>query len=153
MSEIKKELAVAALKNGTVIDHIPAQSLFKVVSLLGIENLKSNVTIGYNLDSKKLGKKGILKVADVFFEEDILNRLALLAPNVNVNIINDYKVVKKYKVTLPDDIVGIVRCNNPKCITNNEPMPTRFHVEDKDNVQLRCHYCERTVCKDEIELK
>lgn len=153
MSEIKKELAVAALKNGTVIDHIPAQSLFKVVSLLGIENLKSSVTIGYNLDSKKLGKKGILKVADVFFEEDILNRLALLAPNVNVNIINDYKVVKKYKVTLPDDIVGIVRCNNPKCITNNEPMPTRFHVEDKDNVQLRCHFCERTVCKDEIELK
>lgn len=153
MSEIKKELAVAALKNGTVIDHIPAQSLFKVVSLLGIENLKSSVTIGYNLDSKKLGKKGILKVADVFFEEDILNRLALLAPNVNVNIINDYKVVKKYKVTLPDDIVGIVRCNNPKCITNNEPMPTRFHVEDKDNVQLRCHYCERTVSKDEIELK
>ena len=153
MSEIKKELAVAALKNGTVIDHIPAQSLFKVVSLLGIENLESSVTIGYNLDSKKLGKKGILKVADVFFEEDILNRLALLAPNVNVNIINDYKVVKKYKVTLPDDIVGIVRCNNPKCITNNEPMPTRFHVEDKDNVQLRCHYCERTVCKDEIELK
>lgn len=153
MSEIKKELAVAALKNGTVIDHIPAQSLFKVVSLLGIENLKSSVTIGYNLDSKKLGKKGILKVADVFFEEDILNRLAILAPNVNVNIINDYKVVKKYKVTLPDDIVGIVRCNNPKCITNNEPMPTRFHVEDKDNVQLRCHYCERTVCKDEIELK
>lgn len=66
MSEIKKELAVAALKNGTVIDHIPAQSLFKVVSLLGIENLKSSVTIGYNLDSKKLGKKGILKVADVF---------------------------------------------------------------------------------------
>jgi aspartate carbamoyltransferase regulatory subunit len=153
MSEIKKELAVAALQNGTVIDHIPAQSLFKVVSLLGIENLKSSVTIGYNLDSKKLEKKGILKVADVFFEEDILNRLALLAPNVNVNIINDYKVVKKYKVTLPDDIVGIVRCNNPKCITNNEPMPTRFHVEDKDNVQLRCHYCERTVCKDEIELK
>ena len=82
-----------------------------------------------------------------------MNRLALLAPNVNVNIINDYKVVKKYKVTLPDDIVGIVRCNNPKCITNNEPMLTRFHVEDKDNVQLRCHYCERTVCKDEIELK
>ncbi len=153
MSEIKKELAVAALENGTVIDHIPAQSLFKVVSLLGIENLKSSVTIGYNLDSKKLGKKGILKVADVFFEEDILNRLALLAPNVNVNIINNYKVVKKYKVTLPDDIVGIVRCNNPKCITNNEPMPTRFHVEDKDNVQLRCHYCERIIKKDEIELK
>ena len=152
MSEIKKELAVAALENGTVIDHIPAQSLFKVVSLLGIENLKSSVTIGYNLDSKKLGKKGILKVADVFFEEDILNRLALLAPNVNVNIINNYKVVKKYKVTLPDDIVGIVRCNNPKCITNNEPMPTLFHVVDKDDCVIKCHYCEKEQKREEIEI-
>ena len=133
-----KELAVAALCNGTVIDHIPTDSLFKVVSLL---------------DSKKLGKKGILKVADVYFPEEKLNRLALIAPNVNVNIIKDYKVVKKYKVALPDDIMGIVKCNNPKCITNNEPMLTHFHVEDKDNVTLRCHYCERTVVKNDIVLK
>ena len=153
MSEIKKELAVAALKNGTVIDHIPAQSLFKVVSLLGIENLKSSVTIGYNLDSKKLGKKGILKVADVFFPDETLSRLALVAPSVNINIIRDYKVVKKFKVALSDEIVGIVRCNNPKCITNNEPMKTRFHVVDKENVVLKCHYCERSIAKDEIELK
>ena len=82
-----------------------------------------------------------------------LNRLALIAPNVNVNIIKDYKVVKKYKVALPDDIMGIVKCNNPKCITNNEPMLTHFHVEDKDNVTLRCHYCERTVVKNDIVLK
>ena len=125
-------LAVAALQDGTVIDHIPAQLLFKVVRLLGIEKLESSVTIGYNLDSKKLGKKGILKVADVFFPDETLNRLALVSPNVNVNIINDYKVVKKFKVTLSDDIEGIVKCNNPKCITNNEPMKTRFHVIDKD---------------------
>lgn len=148
-----KELAVAALCNGTVIDHIPTDSLFKVVSLLDIENISSSVTIGYNLDSKKLGKKGILKVADVYFPEEKLNRLALIAPNVNVNIIKDYKVVKKYKVALPDDIIGIVKCNNPKCITNNEPMLTHFHVEDKDNVTLRCHYCERTVVKNDIVLK
>ena len=73
-----KELAVAALCNGTVIDHIPTDSLFKVVSLLDIENISSSVTIGYNLDSKKLGKKGILKVADVYFPEEKLNRLALI---------------------------------------------------------------------------
>lgn len=153
MSEEKRELAVAALRNGTVIDHIPVDSLFKVVGLLGIEKLKSSVTIGYNLDSKKLGKKGILKVADVYFPEDTLNRMALIAPSVNVNLIEDYKVVKKVKVALPDDIVGIVRCNNPKCITNNEPMKTRFHVVDKDKVTLRCHYCEHLIMKDEIELK
>lgn len=153
MSEDKKELAVAALENGTVIDHIPSQSLFKVVGLLGIEQLDSNVTIGYNLESKKLGKKGIIKVANVRFPEATLNRMALIAPNANVNIIDRYKVVRKFKVTLPDDITDIVRCNNPKCITNNEPMPTLFHVEDRENVVLRCHYCERTVRKDDIELK
>lgn len=151
--EEKKELAVAALKNGTVIDHIPADSLFKVVRLLGIENLKSSVTIGYNLDSKKLGKKGILKVADVYFPEKTLNRIAVIAPNVNVNEIKDYQVVKKHKVMLPDEVVGIVRCNNPKCITNNEPMKTRFHVVDREAGTLCCHYCERSVTKNEIVLK
>ena len=115
----KNILAVAALQNGTVIDHIPTELVFDVVRLLGIEDLDSSVTIGFNLDSKKLGKKGILKVADVFFPDETLNRLAIVAPNVNVNIINDYKVVKKFKVTLPDEIKGIVRCNNVKCITNN----------------------------------
>lgn len=153
MNDNNNILAVAALQNGTVIDHIPAQLVFKVVRLLGIEKLDSSVTIGYNLDSKKLGKKGILKVADVFFPDDTLNRLALVAPNVNVNIINDYKVVKKFKVALSDDIAGIVKCTNPKCITNNEPMKTRFHVIDRDNVTIKCHYCERSVVRDEIELK
>ncbi len=153
MSEEKRELAVAALCNGTVIDHIPVESLFKVVELLDIEKLSSSVTIGYNLDSKKLGKKGILKVENVLFPEETLNRLALVAPSVNVNLIKDYRVFKKFKVTLPDDIIGIVRCNNPKCITNNEPMRTHFHVIDKERVTLRCHYCERMVEKDDIVLK
>ncbi len=149
----KNILAVAALQNGTVIDHIPTELVFDVVRLLGIEDLDSSVTIGFNLDSKKLGKKGILKVADVFFPDETLNRLAIVAPNVNVNIINDYKVVKKFKVTLPDEIKGIVRCNNVKCITNNEPMTTHFHVVDKDKVIIRCHYCERSIEKNEIELQ
>lgn len=92
------KLAVAALQNGTVIDHIPSHLVFKVVRLLDLENVEGSVTIGYNLDSKKLGKKGILKVSGVTFPEETLNRLALVAPNVNVNIIEDYKVVKKFKV-------------------------------------------------------
>ena len=94
MENDKKELAVAALRDGTVIDHIPAQSLFKVVRLLDVENLTSSVTIGYNLDSKLIGKKGILKVADVFFPIETLNRLAIIVPNVNINEIRDYKVVR-----------------------------------------------------------
>lgn len=141
----KKELAVAALRNGTVIDHIPASAVFKAVKILGIEKLKDAVTIGFNLDSKKLGRKGIIKVADVEFDEAALNRIALIAPNAVVNIIRDFNVVEKRPVQLPDTIVGIVKCANPKCITNNEPMATRFTVVSCNPVEIRCHYCNHTV--------
>lgn len=154
MNDIKKkELAVAALENGTVIDHIPNESLFKVVNLLGIQSLDNSVTIGNNLDSKKYGKKGIIKIADVTFPESVLNRIAIIAPNAVINVIKDYEVVEKHKVSLPDDIYGIVKCSNPKCITNNEPMRTHFHVIDRENMVLKCHYCERTEDKDKITLK
>ena len=149
----KTELAVAALENGTVIDHIPTDSLFKVVDLLGIQSLEENVTIGNNLDSKKYGKKGIIKVANVTFPEATLNRIAIAAPNAVINIIKNYEVVEKHKVSLPDDIYGIVKCTNPKCITNNEPMRTHFHVIARENMVLKSHYCERTENKDKITLK
>jgi len=152
MDHKKTELQVAALQNGTAIDHIPSEQLFKVVSLLGIEKLKTRVTIGYNLSSKKMGSKGILKIADKFFEEDEINRISLIAPTVNLNIIKDYEVIEKKQVQLPDVIKGIVKCNNPKCISNNEPMKTVFSVIDKQNVTLKCHYCELKIKKEDIVL-
>ena len=88
MNENKQALQVAALKDGTVIDHIPSGKLFQVVSLLGIEHMDSNVTIGFNLDSKKLGKKGIIKVANKFFSDEEISRLSVVAPNVKLNIIH-----------------------------------------------------------------
>ena len=152
MNVEKKELKVAALENGTVIDHIPSNQLFKVDSILGLENCPNSITIGNNLVSKKIGRKGIIKVADCFFKEEELNKIALVAPEAQINIIHDYQVTEKYKVSLPDVVHGIIRCNNPKCITNNEPMETIFHVTDKVNIQVKCHYCERSVSKDEIEI-
>ncbi|MDE6371833.1 MAG: aspartate carbamoyltransferase regulatory subunit [Duncaniella sp.] len=148
----KAKLAVAALRNGTVIDHIPSDVLFKVVRILGIERIKSAVTIGNHLDSQKLGHKGILKVADVFFPETVLNRIALIAPAAVVNIIRDYEVVEKFPVALPDVIVGLVKCGNPKCITNNEPMRTRFHVIDRHDVTIQCHYCSHTVKSNDAQI-
>ncbi len=145
MTESKKELAVAALRDGTVIDHIPSNVLFKCVRILGIENMDTSVTIGNNLESGKLGTKGIIKVADVFFPESTLDRIALLAPTAVVNIIRDFEVVEKRRVSLPDTIKGIVTCANPKCITNNEPMATRFEVIDRDDVTIRCCYCGQAV--------
>lgn len=152
MTTDKKELAVAALRNGTVIDHIPSKVLFKVVRILGIESLPNHVTVGNNLESHKLGTKGIIKVADVEFPEPVLNRIAIIAPKAKVNVIRDYDVVEKRAVVLPDTIIGLVKCGNPKCITNNEPMRTKFHVVDRENVTLRCHYCGHSVNSEEAQI-
>lgn len=141
MTQNKKELAVAALRNGTVIDHIPSSSLFRAVRILGLEDMESSVTIGFNLDSKKIGKKGIIKVADVEFDDAQLSKIALLAPSAVVNVIREYEVVEKRPIILPEVITGIVHCPNPKCITNNEPMATKFHVVNRQPVYIQCHYC------------
>ena len=141
MNTEKKELAVAALRCGTVIDHIPAAVLFEVVKLLQLENSKCQLTIGNNLPSKTLGLKGIIKVADTTFPEAVMNRIALLAPEANVNVIENYEVVEKRRVELPNTLINVVRCHNPKCITNNEPMATRFIVIERNPVKIRCSYC------------
>ena len=148
----KEELQVAALQNGTVIDHIPTDKLFTIVSLLGLKNSDLNITIGNNLPSKKLGKKGIIKVADRFFTDEEISRLSVVAPNVQLNIINSYEVVEKKQVIMPDVIKGLVKCGNPKCITNNEPMTTIFHVICKENGILKCHYCEKEQNKEAVKL-
>ena len=153
MSEKRKELQVAALENGTAIDHIPSDQLYKVVELLNLDNLKNPTTIGNNLESKKMGRKGIIKISDRFFEEEEINRIALIAPNVVLNIIKDYQVVEKKSVILPRVITDIVKCKNPKCITNNEPMHTRFEVVDEKKVVLKCHYCDVKIIKEDIILK
>ncbi|MDR2995558.1 MAG: aspartate carbamoyltransferase regulatory subunit, partial [Bacillus cereus] len=151
--ERRKELQVAALCNGTAIDHIPPSVVFKVVSLLELEKLENPITIGNNLESKKMESKGIIKIAEKYFEEDVINKIALIAPNVVLNIIRDYEVVEKKRVVLPKTIKGIVKCNNPKCITNNEPMTTRFKVTDCNNIELHCHYCNIKIKKEDIILK
>lgn len=152
MSE-KKELAVAALRNGTVIDHIPSSALFKAVELLGIPAMDRNVTIGFNLNSERLGKKGIIKIADLELDPVTLSRIAVIAPTAVINTIRDYEVVEKKPVTLPAEIVGIVECSNPKCVSTNEPIPSRFHVISTNPVRVRCHYCSHEAEGDKIQLK
>jgi aspartate carbamoyltransferase regulatory subunit len=146
---MKNEMLVAAIKNGTVIDHIPSNKTYQVAQLLGLHQLETPVTIGYNFLSKKLGKKGIIKVEDKFFTDEEISRLSVVAPNIVLNIIHDFEVVEKKTVTTPEVIRGIVRCNNPKCITNNEPMKTLFHVA---NGMLTCHYCEKEQDINKVEL-
>lgn len=142
----QKELAVAALEHGTVIDHIPTDAVFKAIKVLGLEHTPHAVTVGMNLESAQMGRKGIIKVADIEYDSDTLNRIALIAPSAVVNVIRDYKVVEKHPVSLPSTIVGIVRCANPKCITNNEPMKTKFDVVQREPATvIRCRYCNHSV--------
>lgn len=139
----KKQLNVSAIENGTVIDHIPAQNLFKVITILGLERIDNLITFGTNMESQRLGRKAIIKVAEKFFEREEINRIAVVAPHAKLNIIREYNVVEKQVVEVPDSIEGIVKCVNPKCITNFEAVKTKFKVVDKQNVSLKCHYCEK----------
>jgi len=139
-----KELKVSALQNGTVLDHIPSDNVYKAIDILNLKGTESRITIGINLDSKLHGKKGIIKIADRFFADDELNKLALIAPNATVNIIRDFKVVEKRRLVMPTEITGIAKCMNPKCITNHQPVTTRFSVINENNeISLYCHYCEK----------
>lgn len=148
----KTERQVAAIKNGTVIDHIPAEKTYQVVNLLQLETLDTPVTIGYNYPSNKIGRKGIIKVSDKFFTDEEISRLSVVAQDVVLNIIHDYEVVEKKTVKTPDELRGIVKCNNPKCITNNEPMNTVFHVVNKEKGIIKCHYCDKEQFIEKVEL-
>jgi len=141
--EVKKELKVSAIKDGTVIDHIPSGNLFKVISILGLDETSHQVTFGSNLESKQLGKKAIIKVDGIFFKDHEINKIALVAPDAKLNIIENYQVVEKKVVTVPDFVKEIAKCMNPKCITNNEAMETKFEIVTKKPVELKCLYCEK----------
>jgi aspartate carbamoyltransferase regulatory subunit len=147
---MEKELKVAALRNGTVIDHIPSEKLFSVISILGLNDIPNQVTFGYNLESKKLGKKAIIKVADKYLSQEEVNKIAILAPKAKINIIKEYEVSEKMQLQLPDELIGVIKCKNPKCITNNEPMQTKFRTVDKSKIAFKCHYCERIVSGENI---
>lgn len=145
-------MLVSAIESGTVIDHIPAKTLFKVIKILGLDRIKNQITFGTNLDSKTDGKKAIIKIAGIFFEDDDINRIALVAPNAKLNIIRDYKVIEKRVVEVPDTITAIAKCMNPKCITNFEKVTTRFRVVSKRPVALKCQYCEKITDQERMEI-
>lgn len=153
-NDIKKKLKlkVSAIKEGTVIDHIPANNLFKVITILGLDKIENQITFGTNLESRRLGAKAIIKVTDKFFENDEINKIALIAPHAKLNIIRDYVVVEKKVVKIPETILGIVKCFNPKCITNNEHITTCFKVVAKEPISLKCRYCEKITSDSQIRM-
>lgn len=150
---MKQTLEVRAIENGTVIDHIPSDSLFKVIRLLNLESIPNQITFGTNLYSNKMGLKAIIKIADMYCHEAQINYLALVAPLARVSTIQDYKVVEKREVNVPTTVDGMVRCANPMCITNHEAVTTHFTVSQvRGQLSLECRYCEKSTSQEQIEV-
>jgi aspartate carbamoyltransferase regulatory subunit len=144
-------IKVSALREGTVIDHLVAGTALKVLSVLGVK-FEGAVTIGLNLDSRKAGRKDIIKIERRELTPAEVARIALISPRATFSIIRDFKVVRKFTPELPSVVEGLIRCPNPSCISNASWVTTRFGVVRPDPLRVRCHYCERSLKKEEIEL-
>ena len=149
---MKKELSVSAIKEGTVIDHIPSNATLKVVDILDLKGIRSIISVATNLNSKTMGKKGIIKIGGKDLTKEEVDKIAVIAPDATVNIIKNYDVKKKIKVTIPSTINKIIRCSNPNCVTNNEKVTTKFYVLNKAPLKVKCYYCERDMDKEDISL-
>lgn len=146
-------MKVTGIRNGTVIDHIDSDATFQVATLLEVEKEENMVLVGMNLESDHLGHKGLIKIEDRALTPDEVNKIALIAPQATLNIISDYRVTEKFKVELPEKIERIVKCFNPRCISNEQPMDSCFEVIHTTPPALRCSYCERVMRGKDILLK
>ena len=150
----KSELKIKAIENGTVIDHITANKALHILKILGLPDSETkNVTVAMNVSSNEIGRKDILKIENRELDHRELNQVALIAPKATINIIRNFEPVKKDKIILPDTISSIIKCTNPKCITNNknEPITPRFNVINKYPPVVRCHYCEKLIKTEDID--
>ncbi len=140
-----RELRVTPIKNGTVIDHIPAGMALKVLKILGIgDGVASTVTVAMHVPSRLMGWKDIVKVEDRELAAREIDKIALVAPTASVNVIRNYNVAEKHRVALPDRAVGILKCGNPNCISNTkEPVESEFLVRSKNPLRVFCKFCDR----------
>ena len=132
---------VDSIKNGVVIDHISAGKGMTLYKLLNLDALDCNIAFIKNVSSKKMGKKDIIKIdADINVNMDILG---YIDPGITVNIIKDGVRVEKKTMSLPKQLVNVISCKNPRCITSTEQeLPQIFKLTDEKNAVYRCIYCE-----------
>ncbi|RZN14391.1 MAG: aspartate carbamoyltransferase regulatory subunit [Methanosarcinales archaeon] len=149
---VKKELLVRPIEHGTVIDHINAGQALNVIRIIGIAgSTGSVVSIAMNVASKQMELKDIVKIEGRELSSKQVDKISLISPDATINIIRNYDVISKYNVELPEEITGIVRCNNPDCITNSdEPVASSFTVTKKP-VILRCKYCDHIISEEIAE--
>lgn len=147
-----KTLSVAAIKDGTVIDHIPAGAAIVILQLLKLLPGRHRVSLGLNFNSASMGHKDLIKIENRFLTDKETHDIAVFAPNATINTVKNYNLVKKTQAELPREVERILVCPNPRCITHCEPVNTLFRVEEhKQMVILQCHFCEKCFKREEIK--
>jgi aspartate carbamoyltransferase regulatory subunit len=150
----EKTLSVSAIKQGTVIDHIGVGNALKIISLLKLADNETRVTVGLNLKSKSMELKDLIKVENLILTPTHAAQIAIFAPRATINIIENYKVAKKFQVQMPEAIQSVLLCPNDHCITHSEPVQTLFTVEENNgNVFLRCRFCEKLFSQNIVHEK
>ncbi|NHJ21424.1 MAG: aspartate carbamoyltransferase regulatory subunit [Candidatus Lokiarchaeota archaeon] len=149
MSEEK--LKIDKIKKGTVIDHIDSGYALTILNLTGLGESPNLMTIGVNVSSKKYQKKDIIKIEGEFLDPIQMQQISILSPNAKISLIDDYKVIEKKKVKLPNIIKSLILCQNKTCISNSEePIETEFNVLEEKPLKIQCVYCNRIYKLDEI---
>lgn len=147
-----KTVSVAAIKEGTVIDHIPAGYAFIILQLLKLSQSQYRISLGLNLMSSSMGLKDLIKIENRALTEKEAHDIAVFAPKATISIIKNYHVASKMSAKLPTTVARILVCPNSRCITNCESIDTMFHVEEhKQQVLLRCHFCEKIIERNAIK--
>ncbi|MDD5960220.1 MAG: aspartate carbamoyltransferase regulatory subunit [Methanobrevibacter wolinii] len=152
----RPDLKIKPIKNGTVIDHITVNKSLYVLNILGLPSPEvKDITVAMNVSSKEMGRKDILKIENRELHPREVDQIALIAPKATINIIKDYEIVEKNKVQLSSEFVGIIKCTNPKCISNHEgePINSKFSVVSTSPTELRCKYCDRIIKSKDIDLQ
>ena len=149
----QSELMVRRIKEGTVIDHIDEGKGLQVLDALRIDGKDGSlITVALNVPSGKSKKKDIIKVENKFLKDDDTNKIAIISPKATINIIKNYKLIEKRRVSLPNEIDRIFRCSNPDCITNStEHIESVMDLIDKETMILKCRYCARILDVNEIK--
>ena len=133
---------IDSIKNGFVLDHIKPEKGMEIYRFLGLDEVDGMVALIRNAVSKRMGRKDIIKVDAENLDID-LSVLGYIDPEMTVNVIEDEKLVKKYHPELPEQIVDIVKCKNPRCITSTEQeLKHVFKLTDRESRTYRCIYCE-----------
>jgi aspartate carbamoyltransferase regulatory subunit len=152
-AKVKKGLMVSPIENGTVIDHLPPGKAIKIAEILNLLQPGYVVIIGQNLRSTKYVLKDLIKVENRYLTGEEYNKIALIAPNATVNMIRNFEINEKRKVTVPDFLEEVAFCANANCISNKERVPSRLYTVSRDPLVMVCHYCNFESKGEELRLK